>query len=347
MSIFDPIVAEDRLGAGFRHVACERQFAPARAVIDAVYRRMGDPDGNFIEQFQTIGFDPRLWELYLFAAFEEQGWSIDRSQPAPDFLLSDDRLEWGVEATTASGDRPAPKATTEKELLEFLSHELPIRLGSPLFSKLSRRYDQSVQMQGKPLVLALECFISDDGNFFSETTIGDYLFGLKSVGTRRPDGTLDVAFESIQEHRLGDKVIPSGFFNQPDAETISAVLFSNAGTISKFNRIGYRQGVSNEIHTMLRFGTMAVHDPNASEPEVFHYDVANRDEAWSDGMVLLHNPNARHPLPKGLLPRLARYQFEEGKVVGYLPQVHIFSSRTVIVVTRPGESGQAEGKEQG
>jgi hypothetical protein len=346
MSVFDPVVEEGRLGTGFRRVAYERQFGPARAVIDAVYERMGDPDGNFIEQFQTTGFDARLWELYLFAAFEEQGWSIDRSQPAPDFILSDDRLEWGVEATTASGDRPARKVTTEEELLDFLSHELPIRLGSPLFSKLSRRYDQAAQMQGKPLVLALECFISDNGNFFSETTIGHYLFGLKSVGTRRPDGTLDVTFEPIEEHRLGDKVIPSGFFNQPDADAVSAVLFSNAGTISKFNRIGFRQGVPNEIHGMLRFGTMAVHDPNASEPNAFHYDVANRDEAWSEGMVLLHNPNARHPLPKGLLPSLAHYHLEDGKVVGYLPQTHIFSSRTVIVVTKPGESGQAEEKDQ-
>lgn len=347
MSVFDPVVEGHRLGADFRQVARERQFAPARAVIDAVYERMGDPDGNFIEQFQTTGFDARLWELYLFTAFEEQGWSIDQSQPAPDFLLSDDRFEWGVEATTASGDRPALKVTTEEELLEFLSHELPIRLGSPLFSKLSRRYDQAAAMQGKPLVLALECFISDNGNFFSETTIGDYLFGLKSVGTRRPDGTLDVVFESIEEHWLGDKVIPSGFFDQPDAEPVSAVLFSNAGTISKFNRIGYRQGVPNEIHTMLRFGTMAVHDPNASEPDLFHYDVADRDEAWSEGMVLLHNPNARHPLPKGLLPGLPHYRVEDGKVVSYLPEIHIFSSRTVIVVTRPNERGQDERKNQG
>jgi hypothetical protein len=340
MSVFDPIVEEGRFGTGFREVARKPQFAPARAVIDAVYERMGDPDGNFVEQFQTTGFDARLWELYLFAAFEEQGWSIDRSQPAPDFFLSDERLRWGVEATTASGDRPAPKVTTGEDLLEFLSHELPIRLGSPLFSKLTRRYDRSAQMQGNPLVLAVECFISDDGHFFSETTIGDYLFGLKSVGTRRPDGTLDIAFEPIDEHRLGDKVIPSGFFNQPDADGVSAVLFSNAGTISKFNRIGYRQGVPSEIHSMLRFGTMAVHDPDASEPDVFWYDVRDGDEAWSQGMVLLHNPNARHPLPTDLLPQLAHYRFEDGKVVGYLPQLHIFSSRTFIVVTKSDEGGK-------
>ena len=105
MSVFTPVVEEGRLGTGFRQIASERQFAPARAVIDAVYERMGDPDGNFIEQFQTTGTDARLWELYLFAAFEEQGWSIDRSQPAPDFFLSDDRLEWGVEATTALSSR--------------------------------------------------------------------------------------------------------------------------------------------------------------------------------------------------------------------------------------------------
>ena len=38
-----------------------------------------DADGNLIEQFQTSGFDARIWELYLFAALSEAGYGIDRS----------------------------------------------------------------------------------------------------------------------------------------------------------------------------------------------------------------------------------------------------------------------------
>lgn len=333
-SLFDPAIDPKRFGTAFEAVASGRQFAPARATIDEVFARMGDRDGNFIEQFQSTGFDARLWELYLFAAFEEQGWSIDQTHSAPDFVLSDRDFEFGVEATTAAGGRPVSRSA-EEELLEYLAHELPIALGSPLYSKLKRRYDEAAHMKDKPLVLALECFISDNGHFFSETTLSDYLFGIKSVGSRRADGTLEVKFESIDEHRLGEKTIPSGFFNQEEAASISAVLFSNAGTISKFNRIGYRRGVSNEIAGMWRVGTMAVHDPNASEPAQFSYDVSEHDETWTQGLVLLHNPNARHPLPANILPGIAHHRAEDGKVASYLPELHIFASRTVIVVTKP------------
>jgi hypothetical protein len=41
---------------------------------------------------------------------------------------------------------------------------------------------------------------------------------------------------------MGQKVIPSGFFDLPGPENVSAVLFSNSGTISKFNRMGVVAG---------------------------------------------------------------------------------------------------------
>lgn len=48
-------------------------------------------DGNFAEQFQTTGFDSRTFELYLFALFREQGWTVDRSASRPDFRLTKER----------------------------------------------------------------------------------------------------------------------------------------------------------------------------------------------------------------------------------------------------------------
>jgi hypothetical protein len=42
-------------------------------------------DGNFVEQFQTRGFDARIWELYLFAAFREMNYGIERVHAVPDF----------------------------------------------------------------------------------------------------------------------------------------------------------------------------------------------------------------------------------------------------------------------
>jgi hypothetical protein len=44
----------------------------------------------------------------------------------------------------------------------------------------------------------------------------------------------------IDKHKSGTKETPSAFFAQPNAENVSAVLFSNSGTIPKFNRMGTR-----------------------------------------------------------------------------------------------------------
>lgn len=44
--------------------------------------------------------------------------------------------------------------------------------------------------------------------------------------------------EKIAEHRWVSKTLPSGFFSQPDAENISAVLYNNSATISKLARMG-------------------------------------------------------------------------------------------------------------
>ena len=36
--------------------------------------------------------------------------------------------------------------------------------------------------------------------------------------------------------------MPSGFFDEPGAANVSAVIFSNAGTLSKFDRMGIIAG---------------------------------------------------------------------------------------------------------
>jgi hypothetical protein len=84
-------------------------------------RWYGDVDGNFVEQFQTTGFDSRLWELYLFAAFSEMGFNIDRIHAVPDFTCVNPLTAFCVEATTVNPTRdpngeivpPPPTETPE------------------------------------------------------------------------------------------------------------------------------------------------------------------------------------------------------------------------------------------
>jgi hypothetical protein len=73
VDFFAPRAPPDRFHPSFVALGQQGRFSPARDLIGAMMRFYEDADGNFIEQFQTGGFDPRLWELYLFATFVELG----------------------------------------------------------------------------------------------------------------------------------------------------------------------------------------------------------------------------------------------------------------------------------
>lgn len=85
--LFIPVGPEADLHPQFRGLVKCPMHGPARAMMRAIYANFDDPDGNFVEQFQTAGFDARTFELYLFALVREQGWTVDRSSPRPDFCL--------------------------------------------------------------------------------------------------------------------------------------------------------------------------------------------------------------------------------------------------------------------
>src|SRR5690606_34334864 len=128
-------------------------------------------------------------------------------------------------------------------------------------------------VKDNPLVFAIADFHDDQSMQWSSNALINYLYGVKHEFTRDKDGKLIISALKIEKHQVGDKVIPSGYFFQPDAENISAVLFSASGTISKFNRIGRQAGFGPDNIIMYRFGTHHDHDPNASLPKQFAYQV--------------------------------------------------------------------------
>ena len=69
--IFKIIVEEGKLSDEFKLLLESKLFAPAKALVENIATSFEDKDGNFIEQFQTEGFNARLWELYLFNLFTE------------------------------------------------------------------------------------------------------------------------------------------------------------------------------------------------------------------------------------------------------------------------------------
>lgn len=338
MDFFTPITEESRLHPTFAMLAREASYVAARKTIDLMMRWYRDQDGNFIEQFQTAGFDARIWELYLFATLVEAGYSIEQPNPAPDFKAIGLNGTFCVEATTinpSQGGTPAPRPTSDSsrnEVEAYLQHYLPIRYAGPLTVKLRKRYWEHVDAAGFPLLFAIQDFHDELSMTYSGTALSVYLYG-KVVDTAPGGDNTRVTVRSIGQHRWGTKMVESGFFYQPEAENVSAVLFNPAGTLPKFNRIGVSTGFGASCVTLVHQGFR--NHGNPPERVRFSTEVAEGySERWIDGMNVFHNPRAIHPFEPELLPGAAHHRFVGGRFESYIPADHLESSRTLTVVTR-------------
>lgn len=163
----------------FKLLAGESAFIPARAIINEMMPHFTDIDGNFVEQFQTTGFDARLWELYVFEYLVEERLFIERSKRAPDFIVSKYGKTVAIEAVIVGrkeGNQPKPlhsrpKLRTREEILESHKDEMPIRFGSPLYRKLQGRYWELPHVAGRPLVFAIADFHDDQSMLWSGSAL--------------------------------------------------------------------------------------------------------------------------------------------------------------------------------
>ncbi|MFO0608305.1 MAG: hypothetical protein U0324_34385 [Polyangiales bacterium] len=342
LNLFDPVVPQERLHPGFVHLANDLAFLPGRSIIRELMPHYHDIDGNFVSQFQSSGFDARTWELYLFTYFKEEELFLDRTHRSPDFIVSKFDRSVAVEAVIVGRqlDNPpkrgivkAPKSATE--IQELQKDLMPIRFGSPLNSKLRKKYWRSPHVRGLPLIFAIADFHDDQSMLWSSTALGNYLYGYRHEHYYDESGTLVVKPIKINSHKFGDKKIPSGFFFLPGAENVSAVLFSASGTISKFNRLGRQAGFAHPGVRMFRRGTLHDHDPNASVPHIFSYEVdETSEETWGEGLSMFHNPKAKFPVPRELFPSIAHHYFEDGHIRSVLPEIFVYSSTTIHMIAR-------------
>lgn len=338
VDFFTPVVPEHRLNPSFVHLKNEEVFSAARGIVEEMMRWYEDVDGNFIEQFQTTGFDARIWELYLFATFRELLYTIDRTHAAPDFLCVNPGAQFYVEAVTVNPTRdpkgaivPEPEINTKEDFDAYRLHYMPIKFGSPLTSKLRRRYWELPHVKGVPLLFAIQDFSAQRSMLRSRSAFETYIYGYTHDWERDEAGNLKILPRKMQAHQWGTKEIPSGFFDLPDAENVAAVIFSNSGTISKFNRMGLLAGFGSPRLQLERVGFAVDHDPNATEPKGFRLAVNDPEygETWSEGLDVWHNPRAKEPLDERTLPWVAHHRLlPDGNVQSLTPDWHPLGSMT-------------------
>ena len=264
IDFFTPVVSAGKRHTAFEELRTASRFSPALALLRELMHYFVDVDGNFIQQFQSTGFDARLWELYLYATFTELGYGFRRSSAAPDFDCFSPVAEFVAEATTL-GTSPSTPPLSSDTHREYVEEYLPIRFAGALTGKLQKEYWKHSHVQGRPLIFGIQDFHAPGSMAWSQTSLVEYLYGLRQVRTNG-----EVKSVKIATHNWKGKAIQSDFFNQPGAENVSAVIANPAGTISKFNRMGYLTGFGDRGLIMRRFG-LAFQSDNEATP--FEHDV--------------------------------------------------------------------------
>lgn len=348
-SLFDLVVAPERANRRFLDLRDGHAFTAARRLMSEVFADFDDVDHSFVKEFQTAGFSPRVFELALFAALREQGLALDRGQVAPDFVLRGEHPV-AIEATTTNPpqgqdpddvDSSAGLARLIPADLDAGEREFVHQAGKALRRKLIKRdaegraYWEKPHVAGVPFVIALEAFHAASSLFHTISPLATYLYGTRDVAAFDDDGTLLLSSQKVTEHEHNGKAIPSGLFSLPEAADLSAVLFSNSATVSKFNRIGTELGYGPDDIAMIRVGGMPDPDPNAAEPLPFAYIVGDYEpedhETFSEGWHVIHNPWAAVTLDPAALPGFTHHQLQaDGRVLTTSVRLDPFASNTHI-----------------
>jgi hypothetical protein len=285
--------------------------------LDRVFSEYVDKDRSFVREFQTQGFSARIWELSVFGYLAEHRYVLDSTQASPDFILPERCV---IEAVT---NQPAdPMSLPDMEHLktqEGWRHHFTInpadrmeefksQLRKAITSKTRKRFSNGLaywempHTRELPFVLAVQSFYAETSTAFTDMIAAAYLLG-EAPG------------------------IP-GLLDDPELTPLSAVLFSNSGTISQFNRMGKQNGYGADEVRIWRNGLCYNPTPDATLPIEFGYEVGSSEappEHFGQSLHLIHNPNADRPLPPGSLEGIRRSaRTQDGEIIttavdGFLP----------------------------
>lgn len=298
---------------------------PALMAAGECYLALPNPDANFVTDLQTNNFASRLFELYLLACFREQGLMVYQDHVSPDFRIENDGTACWIEAVTANSETPRAGGIGDwvhapVDRHERLTGAPAERFAKTLRGKLQRDYHELDHVKSKPFALAIADFHDSGSMVWSREALPTYLYGVRA----------DIEGEGAQRRAIGVPInnltgkhaIPAGLFRDPDFAHLSAVIFSNAATLAKFNRMGFLAGWRPPGLTMIRRGILFDRTPGALEPIDFELSVGSSEyqalwpwgEAWCQELEVFHNPRAKHPIPFDLIPGATHWFERDGDV---------------------------------
>lgn len=296
-------------------------------LLNQLYLSLPKPDRNWAADCQTENFHTRLWEAQLLASFREQGILVTQPVESPDFRIENRKggVAW-VEAVTANPQtRYEPVGATPSEQPEgvdelFLGNAA-LRFAKTIGSKLQRGYTDSDAVAGYPFAIALADFHAPASMVWSREALVGYLYGI-TAQTMEIDGQR-VAVGREADRLLGASGFPAGLFRNDAHAELSAIIFTNACALSKFNRIALTWGAPCHVGRYVRYGKFHDRAPGALDGIPFCLDILSDEyralwpqgqEPWCAELEVFHNPHARNPLPPALLPEATHWLEIDGRM---------------------------------
>ena len=296
-------------------------------MLNQLYLALPRPDKNWAGDCQTVNFHTRLWEAQLLASFREQGLLVTQPHEAPDYRIVN-RLggEGWVEAVTANPAVPynhvnAPRSAPPEVHEELFFGPAALRFAKTLGNKITRRYDRLPHVVGKPFMIAIADFQAPGSMIWSREGLIGYLYGLGTSVVEVDGRRKAVSFSA--SHLLGASAFPAGLFTNEQNAELSAVIFSNACSIAKLNRVAISAGGAPKGLRYIRIGMFFDRNPGVLEGIPFCLDVTSQEyrqlwpqgyEPWSAELEVFHNPYARHPVPFELVPEATHWFDQAGEL---------------------------------
>ncbi|WP_217907902.1 hypothetical protein [Parasphingorhabdus flavimaris] len=253
---------------------------------------------------------------------------MTQPKTSPDFRI-ENRLGgvgW-VEAVTANPKVPydhvnAKQSSQPESQEELFFGAAAVRYAKTLGNKIQKKYHELDHVAGDPFMIAIADFHAPASMVWSREALMGYLYGT-GAHVRNINGK-QTAVPMAATHLLGASAFPAGLFTNADSSELSAVLFSNACSVAKLNRVGASAGADTQGLRYTRIGNFFDRTPGALKGIPFCLDVTSEEyrylwplgyEPWTAELEVFHNPHARNTVRKDLLPEATHWFEKDGEIV--------------------------------
>lgn len=316
LDLFTPIAEDEKQHSIFKMIL-QDQYAPEREVLNQWAKGFEDRDGKFVYEFQTT-FESSMWELYLNAFLNELGAETNFTHHAPDFITHINRpvvIEATIAAPPLGGEAPAGHSQkfAPTDFAEF-NRQSAIRISNSLSAKIKKyreNYSSLGWVKDKPYVIGLASLDRPFSHYAVNRAIVAVLYGLYvDEETTIATGSKNLIKYPVDAVVKNENTnIPVGLFTTNEYKDVSAIIYSSLATWGKI------RGLADNPQAMTVYHTCHLPTGDSIIPEMRFTKKSDYQESIADGLHILHNPFAEHPLDVSTFnhSRVAQYFFDPDK----------------------------------